>query len=119
MKKAIIITLFILPWISVMAQNWLPTGNGTNNGDNGGVELKTFNGKLIAGGTFTQAGTAAAHGVAMWDGSGWSIVDSSQNNFFGLGHFVIFRGQLYGFPEMWDSMFLLDSNSTFASRLSC
>ncbi len=79
------------------AQNWLPTGNGTNNGFNGGVALQTYNGKLIAGGAFNQAGTVNARGVAMWDGAEWSIVDSTMNDFFAIRPLVIFRDQLYGF----------------------
>ncbi len=79
------------------AQNWLPTGNGTNNGFNGGTTMQTYNGKLIVGGAFNHAGTVNAKGVAMWDGSEWSIVDSTMNNFFAVQSLVIFRGELYGF----------------------
>ncbi len=114
MKKYFIITLLIGQWINGIAQNWLPTGNGTNNGYNGGIELQTFNGKLIAGGAFSQAGTVNANGVAMWDETNWSIVDSSMNNFFAVRPFTIFRGQLYGAAEPLNTqigyLVMLDSN---------
>ena len=97
MKKFILLAMFTAQLLNVSAQNWLPTGNGTNNGFNGGIDLKTYNGKLIAGGAFSQAGTANANGVAMWDGTDWSIVDSSRNDFFAVRPLVIFQGQLYGF----------------------
>ncbi|MEI6489786.1 MAG: T9SS type A sorting domain-containing protein [Bacteroidota bacterium] len=97
MKRIILLVIFTAQFLNALAQNWLPTGNGTNNGFNGGVNLQTYNGKLIAGGAFSQAGTAAAHGVAMWYGTDWSIVDSSMNNFFAVRPLIIFQGQLYGF----------------------
>jgi trimeric autotransporter adhesin len=97
MRKYILIALLVAQGLNVLAQNWLPTGHGTNNGYNGGITLQTFNGKLIAGGAFTAAGMVQAHGVAMWDGVNWNIVDSSMNNFFAVRPLIIFQGQLFGF----------------------
>jgi len=100
MKKYFLLTVFAMQLLNVIAQNWLPTGLGTNNGNNGGITLNTYNGKLIAGGAFSKAGNADANGVAMWDGNDWSIVDSSMNNFFYISPFVEFNGQLYGFVKI-------------------
>ncbi len=97
MRKQILLLTFWLLGLVGFAQSWLPTGNGTNNGFNGGITLQTYNGKLIAGGAFYQAGTVNARGVAMWDGAEWSIVDSTMNDFFAIRPLVIFRGELYGF----------------------
>jgi len=109
--------LFISPFSEVFSQNWLPAGSGTNNGANGGIALQEFNGKLIAGGAFSQAGSVNAYGVAMWDGLDWSIVDSSMNSNFAVRPFVVFQGYLYGFVTnptgiMSGYMIKLDSNFT-------
>jgi len=111
MKKYFLLTVFAAQLLNVLAQNWLPTGNGTNNGDNGGITLQTYNGRLIAGGAFNLAGTDSAYGVAMWDGTNWSIVDSTMNNFFAVRPLVIFQGQLYGF------VFPTGNTTTYMIRL--
>ncbi len=114
MKKYFLLTVFAVQLLYVTAQNWLPAGLGTNNGNNGGITLKTYNGKLIAGGAFSKAGNADANGVAMWDGNDWSIVDSSMNNFSAVRPLIEFKGQLYGFIDTSGSkkgyMLRLDSN---------
>ncbi len=114
MRKYILLTAFVFQCLNILAQDWLPTGNGTNNGGNGGITLQAYNGKLIAGGAFSQAGTVTAKGSAMWDGTAWSIVDSTKNSFFAVRPLVIFRGQLYGFVSQFGDpsgyMIRLDSN---------
>jgi len=114
MKKYFLLTVFAMQLLNVIAQNWLPTGFGTNNGIYRVISLKTYNGKLIAGGSFSKAGNADANGVAMWDGNEWSIIDSSMNNFYYVSKFVEFNGQLYGFVQIQGFkkgyMLRLDSN---------
>jgi hypothetical protein len=114
MRKYILLTAFVFQCLNILAQDWLPTGNGTNNGGNGGITLQAYNGMLIAGGAFSQAGTVTAKGSAMWDGTAWSIVDSTKNSFFAVRPLVIFRGQLYGFVSQFGDpsgyMIRLDSN---------
>lgn len=97
MERLILVVAFLVHGFNLYSQDWLPVGSGTNNGYNGGITLKTFNGKLFAGGAFDQAGTAKAKGIAMWDGIEWSIVDTTMNNFFAVRPLIIFRGELYGF----------------------
>jgi trimeric autotransporter adhesin len=114
MRKYLLLTILAIQFLNLLGQDWLPAGNGTNNGGNGGVTLQAYNGKLIAGGAFTQAGNVNAGGVAMWEGTDWSIVDSSMNSFFAVRPLVIFQGQLYGFVSQFGDpsgyMIRLDSN---------
>ena len=51
-----------------------PAGTGTTT--NGRVyALTVFDGALIAGGSFTQAGGVSVNHIARWDGSGWAALD--------------------------------------------
>ncbi len=115
MKKHILLTILLAQCAYVLSQDWLPTGNGTNNGGNVGVTLRAYNGKLIAGGAFTQAGSANANGVAMWDGTDWSVVDSTMNTFNSVKPLVIFRGQLYAFvtPASGPAGYMIRLDSSF------
>lgn len=49
--------------------SWQAVGTGTNGSV---LDLAIFDGKLFAGGTFSQAGGNSANRVAQWDGSNWS-----------------------------------------------
>jgi hypothetical protein len=115
MVRSFLLCILTIYAAEAFSQNWLPAGNGTNNGPNGGVTLRTFNGKLIAGGAFSQAGTVHASGVAMWDGTDWSIVDTSMNDFFAIRPLVIYNGYLYGFVDrsFGQSGFMIMLDSTF------
>ncbi len=60
--------------------------NGINNGQVNA--LAVYNGKLVAGGDFTQVDATGDNYscIAQWDGSGWTAVDS---NTFGLAGLVL------------------------------
>jgi hypothetical protein len=50
-------------------------------GVNGDISaLTVYDGKLIAGGNFTNAGGISANCIAAWDGSSWSPLGSGMNN---------------------------------------
>src|SRR6188768_1271605 len=56
--------------INVFAQanTWLPLGSGLSNGTNGNIyAITSFNGKIIIGGSFTQAGGINAKNIASYD----------------------------------------------------
>jgi hypothetical protein len=62
--------------------------------------LVSYNGKLVAGGSFTTAGGVAAQNIAAWDGSSWSPlgegVSSDSSGFYiaSVGALAVYRGQL-------------------------
>ena len=67
-----IILLFLLP-VTFYTQNWMPLGSGMN----GQVTaLTVYNGELIAGGNFTNAGGVPVNSIAKWNGTAWSPLGS-------------------------------------------
>jgi hypothetical protein len=79
------------------APHWSALAGGMN----GKVfSLVSFNGKLVAGGSFTTAGGVAAQNIAAWDGSSWSPlgegVSSDSSGFYiaSVGALAVYRGQL-------------------------
>ena len=68
--KILIAALISIGSMQVFAQayTWQAMGNGLQNGTNGNVyAITSFNGKIIAGGTFTQAGGVNAQNIAAYD----------------------------------------------------
>ena len=62
---------------------WNPLGTGAANGVSGGQVYALAvagNGDVYAGGTFTQAGGAAANNVAKWNGTAWSALGTGAAN---------------------------------------
>ena len=63
---------------------WSPLGSGVSGGISSLGEVTSLavlpNGDLVAGGTFTQAGGAAANRLARWDGTSWSALGSGVDN---------------------------------------
>ena len=57
---------------------WSALGSGMNDFV---YSLTIYNGDLIAGGYFTNAGGVAAYYVARWDGSAWDSLGSGMNGF--------------------------------------
>jgi len=68
---------------------WSPLGNGMTAIVNA---LIVFNGQLIAGGSFVQAGDANVHYIASWDGNEWSALGTGMGNT--VLALAIFDGQL-------------------------
>ncbi len=64
-----------------------------SDGTNGNVNaLAVFNGNLIAGGSFTNAGNISASNIAQWNGSTWSAMASGLNN--SVCSLIVFNGNL-------------------------
>ncbi|MCI1186405.1 hypothetical protein MON38_03170 [Hymenobacter sp. DH14] len=61
---------------------WSSLGPGAGNGCIGRVLAVALagNGDAYVGGTFTQAGSTAAYGVAKWNGTGWSSLGTGAGN---------------------------------------
>ncbi len=60
--------------------NWKPGNGPPVEGLNGPVYAVTvYNGHLIAGGNFTQAGNIVARYIASWDGNSWQPLGSGMN----------------------------------------
>ena len=73
MKKSVWILLFAVAAISVQAQNWFALGDGSGT-NNEVMCLAGFQGKLVAGGRFLQAGGQPVYRIAQWDGTSWSAM---------------------------------------------
>ena len=65
--------------------SWTPLGSGVRDGGEGPIvnALAVFNGELIAGGFFTEAGGMPCTGIAKWDGSNWAPLGGGVSS--GLG----------------------------------
>ncbi|MBO2009354.1 T9SS type A sorting domain-containing protein [Hymenobacter negativus] len=61
---------------------WSSLGTGTNNGVNGGVMALAVasNGDVYVGGSFSQAGGAAANRIARWNTTTWSTLGTGATN---------------------------------------
>jgi hypothetical protein len=77
--------------------HWSALAGGT---DGAVLSLVSYDGKLVAGGSFTTAGGVAAQNIAAWDGSSWSPlgegVSSESPSFYGASveALAVYRGQL-------------------------
>jgi T5SS/PEP-CTERM-associated repeat protein len=62
--------------------SWQSLGTGAGNGMNGGEvrSLTVYNGRLIAGGNFVQAGFLIANRIAAWDGTSWQPLGTGAAN---------------------------------------
>jgi hypothetical protein len=90
MKKNLLFLLFNLLMVIGFAQDWSAVGNGTNGRVRAMIE---FDGDLIVGGEFTEAGGQEAFNVARWDGSSWYAMG---DGFAGeVYDFAIYGGSLY------------------------
>lgn len=82
--KILIIALFSVFTNAVIAQNhtWQAMGSGLLNGTNGDVHaITSYNGKIIVGGLFTQAGGINAQNIAAYDPATntWSALSTGIN----------------------------------------
>src|SRR5438128_4511642 len=59
--------------------DWKP-GGGLATLDDQVYATAVYNGRLIAGGTFTTAGGSTVNHIAQWNGSSWSPLGSGMNN---------------------------------------
>ncbi|NOS84077.1 MAG: T9SS type A sorting domain-containing protein [Ignavibacteria bacterium] len=82
--KILIIAILSVYSIALNAQNhtWQAMGSGLLNGTNGDVHaITSYNGKIIVGGTFTQAGGVNAQNIASYDPvtGTWSALSTGIN----------------------------------------
>lgn len=82
--KILIIAILSVYSIAVNAQNhtWQAMGSGLLNGTNGDVHaITSYNGKIIVGGLFTQAGGVSAQNIASYDPAtgNWSALSTGIN----------------------------------------
>jgi len=89
--------------------SWQPLGEGLNGPV---IALTVYNGRLIAGGDFTEAGGQPANNIAAWDGSQWSPLGSGvngevwellvyHNDLVVSGDFSLAGGKLSPFISLW------------------
>jgi trimeric autotransporter adhesin len=77
---------------------WEALGSGTSVGVNGSVEdLKVYDGKLIVGGNFNEAGGLVAQRAAAWDGTDWTSLFAGDEPDIDsrITALAEFEGQLY------------------------
>lgn len=83
--------------------NWQPVGAGIFVPSNvtGGVEkMISFNGKLIALGGFTGAGSVNANQIASWDGVVWDTLGSGITGLSSIPSMCVFNNKLYVFSQI-------------------
>ena len=68
---------------------WSALGSGL---DDQVAALAAYNGRLIAGGFFANAGGAPAHNIAQWDGTAWSPLGEGMKG--GVQALAVYGGQL-------------------------
>jgi hypothetical protein len=101
LKKLFKITILILLGLNAavvfsQAYTWMPLGSSINNGTNDTTYAVTsFNGKLIYGGSFTNAGGVNANNIAAYDPvtNQWSALGSGING--EVKALIVYNNQLY------------------------
>ena len=113
MMKLFLSILIFTSTSALFSQVWQPLGSGTDNGGQG-IRIKSYQGKLIAAGSFSNAGGVYTKGYAAWDGNVWNAVDEDLNIFFSGGVMAIYHDELYSFGEFyWDSTLMLRLDHDF------
>jgi peptidoglycan hydrolase-like amidase len=79
---------------------WRPLGSGIGGTRPGPVvcALTVYNGDLIAGGDFTNAGGASANSIAKWNGTSWSPLGSGANA--AVQALAVYNGELIATQEI-------------------
>lgn len=90
MKKILCIALCQLFLMSAFAQDWSAVGSGTNGRIHAMIE---YDGDLIIGGNFQEAGGQDAFSVARWDGTEWHPMGNG------------FTGEVYDFAIYGDWLY--------------
>jgi hypothetical protein len=63
--------------------SWLAVGGGVSSGTINATSVRgmtVYNGKLIAGGYFSSAGSTTAYNIAEWDGANWIYIGGNATN---------------------------------------
>ncbi len=101
MKRLFKITIIILLGLNAaivfsQAYTWMPLGSALNNGTNDTTYAVTsFNGKVIYGGSFTNAGGVNANNIAAYDPANnqWSALGSGING--EVKALIVYNNELY------------------------
>ncbi len=98
MKKLLILSGFVFSFLFVNAQNWDSLNHGiisySPGSALGGVYAQTqFQNNLYAAGDFNYAGGRRCNGIAEWNGTSWSVLDSGLNN--EVNALCVYNGLLY------------------------
>ena len=76
MKKFLLLLITLTSSANLISQSWSPLSTGLSGGGTLGNCFTIYNNKLIVGGTFETAGGNISKGVASWDGSNWSPMNT-------------------------------------------
>lgn len=92
MKKhlKLLILYFLVIYSTAKSQTWSAVGTGVNNRVNA---MAVYNGSLIVGGNFTNAGGNNVNYIAKWNGTNWSTLGSGMSNF--VNAMAVYNGELY------------------------
>lgn len=75
---------------------WSPLGSGLQGclwpGNDRGSSLVIYNGELVVGGCFTDAGGVAVSNIAKWNGANWSALGAGRGNW--VEALTVFNGNL-------------------------
>jgi hypothetical protein len=98
--------------------DWGPLGSGVSDGQ-GYIPTvyatTVYDGNLIAGGRFTQAGGVSTSNIARWDGTSWTPLGSGMNGWVEAftvydghliagGHFTQAGGNPANYVARWDGL---------------
>jgi hypothetical protein len=92
MKFTIFLSLLLFTGLNVRSQDWaaLGDGSGTNNKV---IALASYQGRLIAGGSFLLAGGQPVYRIAQWDGSAWLPMGGGFDD--EVRSLAVYNGELY------------------------
>ena len=76
MKKFLLLLITLTSSANLISQSWSPLSTGLSGGGTLGNCFTIYNNKLIVGGAFETAGGNISKGVASWDGSNWSPMNT-------------------------------------------
>jgi hypothetical protein len=92
MKTFFSACLVLLTAMQSYAQDWYPLGDGTGT-SNEIKEVVEYQGDLVMGGNFAQAGGQMVYNIARWDGSAWHPMGTGFDA--EVRALAVFQGELY------------------------
>jgi hypothetical protein len=88
--------------------NWLPLDTQAGNTDV--WALASYNGQLYAGGSFSSFNGSGAAGIARWNGSAWSSINTGFGIFDAVRAFAVFNNQLF-IGGVFDTLGVVPANN--------
>ena len=100
MKKFLLLLIALTSSANLISQSWSPLSTGLSGGGTLGNCFTIYNNKLIVGGAFETAGGNISKGVASWDGSNWSAMNTGidwtgQTVFTSVRSLAVFNNTLF------------------------